>query len=177
MSSSAARDGMLGLLLRFAAAGEVGPLRVGMAADEADRVLGGGTGLVAPSASDSPDARDPHGSAGFKDGSLELWVGPDGRVCLLGFDDVDGHGRFLGPTRLGPEFGQGDGTPTREALLDGLDRLGCVWRRDDALTFGDQSAVETEAGVSVVFVRADAASGEWWLVSSLYATAPAAGRG
>ncbi|WP_448317546.1 hypothetical protein [Streptomyces sp. CO7] len=145
-----------------------------MPADEADRLLGGGTGLVVP-ASGSIDERDPHGSLGFKDGSLELWAGPDGRVCLLGYDAVDGQGRFQGPTRLGTEFRQEDRTPTREALLDGLDRLGCAWRRDDALTFGDQAAVETEAGVSVVFVRAEVAAGEW-LVSSLYATAPEVGR-
>jgi hypothetical protein len=153
------------LLIAFAATGEVGPLKLGMAAEEADRLLGGGTGLCGP-------ATDPSGSVGFKDGSLELWAGPEATLLMLGFDDLDATGQFQTPARLTTAV-RGERTAlTRGRMLDSLDELGCRWHTDDALTFDGQLAVRTEAGVFVVFARADPPPGEW-VLSSLYKAAPA----
>jgi hypothetical protein len=151
------------LLIAFAAAGEVGPLRLGMPAEEADRLLGGGTGLCGP-------ATESSGSVGLKDGSLELWVGPEATLQLLGFDDLDTTGQFQTPARLITAVREERTTLTREQMLDSLDQLGCRWHPEDALTFDDQRAIRTEADVSAVFTRADSAPGDW-VLSSLYKAA------
>ncbi|MGW0933237.1 hypothetical protein [Streptomyces sp. NPDC002644] len=163
---------VLSLLLGFAATGEVGGVRVGMTAAEADRALGGITGQdLWASGSDGSEGSDGFGgSVGYKDGSLELWVGEDGTVWLLGFDDLDGEGLFQAPRCLGADVRQVT-APTYQAVTDGLDRLGCAWRRDDALTFDGQLAVVTEAGVSAVFARVPSGAGDW-VLSSLYAAGP-----
>ncbi|KJS63540.1 hypothetical protein [Streptomyces rubellomurinus] len=142
-------DSMLGSMISFAATGEIGAFRIGMAGEEADRLLGGGTGLA-------------DGPVGFKDGSLEVWVDRDLTVCLLGYDAVDVEGRFA---RAGGQ--EPIEAPSREVLIDGLAQRGCAWRHEDALSFDDQLAIRTEAGVSVVFTRrAPGTSG--WVTASLY---------
>lgn len=151
---------MLDLLIAFAATGEIGALRLGMPAEEADRLLGGGTGLAMP----GPDSG---GSVGFKDGSLELWAGPGATIQLLGFDVLDTEGQFQASTRLGMAVRQGNETPTQQAMTVALDQLGCRWRRDDALTFDSQLAIRTEADVSAVFTRAESVT-HGWVLSSLY---------
>jgi hypothetical protein len=153
------------LLIDFAATGEVGPLRLAMAAEEADRLLGGRTGLCSPATNFS-------GSVGFKDGSLELWVGPEATLQLLGFDDLNTIGEFQAPARLTAAV-QGERTTlSHEQMLGSLDQLGCKWHLDDALTCDDQLAIRTEADVSAVFARSDSAPNDW-VLSSLYKAAHA----
>ncbi|MEU9074079.1 hypothetical protein [Kitasatospora sp. NPDC048538] len=168
-------DSLLDSMISFAATGEIGPFRLGMPGGEADLLLGGGTALGAPAA--ARPAED--GDAGVKDGSLEVWAGPDGLVHLLGFDAVDTAGRFAAPSRAGTAGRGATGSteatevieaPTREAVLDGLRRTGCRWRDDDALTFDDQLAVQTQAGVSVVFSRPRPPA-DGWVLASLYRSA------
>ncbi|MGA5816546.1 hypothetical protein ACPC54_01590 [Kitasatospora sp. NPDC094028] len=155
-------DTMLGSMISFAATGEIGPFGVGMSGAEADLLLGGGTGLAAP-------APGPDGHVGFKDGSLEMWV--DGStVWLLGYDTVDPEGRFASPSRTGAGERPTIEAPSREALIDGLERLNCAWSQDGSLTFDDQLAIRTEAGVSVVFTRPDPPA-DGWVVASLYRSA------
>ncbi|MET8630455.1 hypothetical protein ABZW30_43275 [Kitasatospora sp. NPDC004669] len=142
---------LLESMFSFAATGRIGPLRLGMPSSEADRLLG----LAGPT------------SSPFKDGSLELWVGPDRTVRLLGFDSVDGC--FSPPSWLGAAAGAQVEGLSRTAVLDGLGRLGCAWRHDEALTFDDQAAVLTESGVSAVFTRRQSAA-DGWVLYSLYAS-------
>ncbi|MFD0275303.1 hypothetical protein ACFVHB_15555 [Kitasatospora sp. NPDC127111] len=155
---------LLGLIISFAATGEIGAFRLGMSGEEADRLLGGGTGLAGPARSGSG------GEVGFKDGSLELWVGPDATVSLLGLDTSGADGRFQSPSRINAATREDIEAPSREALISGLGRLGCAWHPDDALTFDGQLAVRTEAGVSVVFTR-PAPPADEWVLASLYRSA------
>ncbi|GJF31490.1 hypothetical protein KNE206_41900 [Kitasatospora sp. NE20-6] len=155
---------VLDSMISFAATGEIGAFRLGMSGEEADLLLGGGTDLATPA------LPSPGGAVGFKDGSLEMWVDPDLTVFLLGFDAVDVQGRFAAPSRIGVAGRAVIQAPSREAVLDRLDQLGCAWRRDDTLTFDDQFAVRTEADVSMVFTRPGPSANEW-VLASLYRSA------
>ncbi|WP_405015679.1 hypothetical protein OHV05_00195 [Kitasatospora sp. NBC_00070] len=155
---------VLGLMISFAATGEIGAFRLGMSGEEADLLLGGGTDLAAPALSGSG------GAVGFKDGSLEVWVDPGLTVGLLGFDAVDAEGRFEAPSRTGAAGRAAIEAPSREAVIDGLEQLGCAWRRDEALTFDDQLAIRTEADVSVLFRRPEPPANEW-VLANLYRSA------
>ncbi|MFD3458022.1 hypothetical protein ACFWVC_38370 [Streptomyces sp. NPDC058691] len=78
-------DTVLDVIVSFVVAGETSGLWPGMPGGEADRLLGGETGLI------SLGEQTADGSTGFKDGSLEVWVSSEGRVELVGFDaDTDG---------------------------------------------------------------------------------------
>ena len=157
-------DGMFGQMISFAATGGIGGFRLGMSAEEADRLLGGDTGLAVPGRSASD------GMVGFKGGSLEVWVGFDATVRLLGLDAVDTDGRFATPARTGAAAQESIEAVGRADLINGLGQLGCGWSHEAALSFDDQLAIRTDADVTVVFTRPDPpATG--WLVASLYGSA------
>lgn len=160
-------DTVLGLIASFAATGEAAGLRLGMPGGEADGLLGGGTGL------DQPPPSSAQGMTGFKDGSLEVWVGADGKIGLLGFDQVGTEGGFLAPARVGI-VGREHGDAVTYGVITGrLSALGCTWSSDEALTFDDQLAIRTEAGVSLAFARAEPVpDGSGWLLASLYTSWP-----
>ncbi|WP_329493769.1 hypothetical protein [Kitasatospora herbaricolor] len=156
-------DTVLDLIASFAATGEAAGLRLGMPGGEADALLGGGTGL------DRPPRSAAQGMTGFKDGSLEVWVGADGKLGLLGFDQVDTEGGFLAPAHIGV-VGRAHGAAVPFGVITSrLAARGCAWSSDEALTFDDQLAIRTEADVSLTFARAESTSdGRGWLLANLY---------
>ncbi|MFD7982961.1 hypothetical protein ACFXKJ_20245 [Kitasatospora indigofera] len=157
-------DTVLDLIASFAATGEAAGLRLGMPGGEADALLGGGTGL------DRPPRSPAQGMTGFKDGSLEVWVGADGTIGLLGFDRAGTDGGFLAPTRVGGAAGREHGDAVTYGVITGrLAARGCAWRPDEALTFDDQLAIRTEAEVSLTFTRPGSGSdGRGRLLANLY---------
>ncbi|MET8277094.1 hypothetical protein [Streptomyces sp. NPDC005096] len=63
---------MLSLMISFAATGEIGAFRLGMSGEEADRLLGGGTGLTVPARSSSDGAAGLR-MAAWSCGSVLTW--------------------------------------------------------------------------------------------------------
>ncbi|GHH69683.1 hypothetical protein GCM10018781_28550 [Kitasatospora indigofera] len=157
-------DTVLDLIVSFAATGEAAGLRIGMPGGEADALLGGGTGL------DRAPRSPAQGMTGFKDGSLEVWIGADGKIGLLGFDRAGTDGGFLAPARVGGVAGREHGDAVTYGVITGrLAARGCVWSRDEALTFDDQLAIRTEADVSLTFTRPGSGSdGRGGLLANLY---------
>src|SRR5690242_12574161 len=107
------------MIVYFAAAGETSGLWPGMPGGEADRLLGGETGLV------SPGEQTASGPTGFKDGSLEVWASSAGRVELVGFD-ADTEGKFRAPAFGRATTGQSSGPFTWEMVTNRLTACECV---------------------------------------------------
>ncbi|HEV2634388.1 MAG TPA: hypothetical protein VGX23_04530 [Actinocrinis sp.] len=127
-------------LLTFATTGRFGPLRIGMpwvGMQAALRDLG----LAVPETS-------PEGDLSDRFECLDLSVA-DGRLVLLGLDH-DGGLAFALPEPLGT--GEEQETFSRTLLIGLPEQAGCPWSDDPALAFaGQQSAIRTEAGVTLVF--------------------------
>ncbi|MBM9509289.1 hypothetical protein [Actinacidiphila acididurans] len=161
-------DTVLDLIITFAVTGETLGLWPGMPGGEADRVLGRGTGLV-PTAGTAGD-----GPIGFKDGSLEVWVSAERRVELLGFDEESG-GRFRAPAYGGAGDERLWGPFTWDVVTARLTAAGCTWSSYDALTFADQQAIRTQAGVSLHFRPPESAPDapvHTWLLEAAYKSFP-----
>jgi hypothetical protein len=153
-------DTVLDMIVSFALTGETSGLRPGMPGAEADRLLGGETGLV------SPGEQTAEGSTGFKDGSLEVWVSSEGRVELVGFD-ADTDGRFYAPAATG----QPSNPLPWEMVTARLEARGCTWLPDSTLTFDGQRSIRTKAGVRLVFHAPESfpdAPMQVWLLASAY---------
>lgn len=132
------------LLVDFAKAGRIGPLYVGMGRSELSGAL---RQLGLPAALETPDSE-------FSDRheSLEIaMVG--GQLVLLGLDH-DGDLEFVLPSGLGKGGSQEPSRLSKAETVILLDQAACPWAEDAALTFaGQQSAIRTAAGVSLVFTR------------------------
>lgn len=129
---------------QFAATGRIGELHVGMdaaALGSALRDLG-------------IDYRNVHGAdSNDRYGSVDLAVSED-QLVLLGLDH-DGDLDFELPGVLGA--GTQPAAIPRDVLEAELTKAGCPLSDDPSLTFpGQQSAVRTGAGVSLVFARPSA---------------------
>jgi hypothetical protein len=162
-------DTVLDMIVSFAVTGEASGLWPGMPGGEADRLLGGETGLV------SRGEQTAEGSTGFADGSLEVWGSSEGRVELVGFD-ADTDGRFCVPASfIRATAGQASGPFPWEMVTARLEARGCTWMPDSTLTFDDQRSIRTKAGVSLVFHAPESspdAPVQAWLLASAHRSFP-----
>ncbi|HTJ67900.1 MAG TPA: hypothetical protein VL551_10255 [Actinospica sp.] len=136
-----AASSLAAFIAQFAATGRIGGLHVGMDAAALGAALRDiGIDHQYVRGADSND----------KYGSLDLALSDD-RLVLLGLDH-DGDLVFELPGALGT--GIQPGVVPRELLQEELMKAGCQRTEDPSLTFsGQQSALRTEAGVSLVFAR------------------------
>ncbi|MPY31286.1 hypothetical protein FNH09_08230 [Streptomyces adustus] len=161
-------DTVLDMIVSFAATGKTLGLWRDMSGGEADRLLGGETGLL------SPGEQTAEGPTGFKDGSLEVWVSSEGRVELVGFD-ADTDGRFRVPAFGRATTGRPSGPFPWEMVTARLEARGCTWMFESILTFDDQRSIRTKAGVSLGFHAPESsldAPGQAWLLASAYRSFP-----
>lgn len=153
---------MLDMIVSFVVAGKTSGLWPGMPGEEADRLLGGETGLVSLGTADGP--------TGFKDGSLEVWVSSEGRVELVGFD-ADTDGRFRAPAFGRSTTGQLSGPFSWEVVTARLEACECPWSPAPTLTFDDQCSIRTKVGVSLGFRVPESspdAPVHAWLLEAVY---------
>jgi hypothetical protein len=161
-------DTVLDMIVSFAATGETSGLRPGMPGEEADRLLGGESGLV------PPEANTADGPAGFQDGSLEVWVSDNGWVELVGFD-ADTEGKFRAPACGRATSDRASGPFTWEMVTARLVACECPWSPDNALTLDDQRSIRTKAGVSLGFRRPEFPSDALvrsWQLEAVYRSFP-----
>lgn len=143
------------LLLRFADTGRIGLLHLGMPFSEAEALLGEGTAhpairIVGPDTGDYP----------YYWGCLALYS-TGGTVTRIGLT-VPRDVRFSVPVSLLPPTTSTvdaavdpatDAPVGRTDFLAALDQARCSCYPYDALTFGEQSAIRTEAGTIAVFAQ------------------------